>query len=1139
MDDYDITLVSLVNLLYLFLDDYDVLDDEAAYNILCQNGDGKGCESDDHKAEWDGMGGYLTFDVRNFFAAEIGPHEAGSKPRLYRVETENHVAMIHAWNYLASLWILVRGANSPLEKLESWRAEGLDWLGITENRDRFFDNVLQFLGRPLHSGFFETNARPYQELTLTAILTLALYGNPLEILPDQPDLDEDLRTRIEDVHQAAWNAFGYAVAMYSFQSLRSKRSAPFRRRRDYRNVVDFYTAERSAVLFGLLSGAYDYEDCMNTDYQYECRLMRFPNVEAQHKSLWAAMGRLNRRWKAQPGYELPEAIQGNMFDKRPYFAIMQAKYSAEQYPVSIVDLRYGATPPYYFEDGSPPEVFMGKSFRGSPEIYFGDGDLLLAAGGMMKELFPGDKTESEYMFRARPTMLFPRGDFGHADIPYFGITNDMEWKSFTHAASAHVLLMRGIRDTPWKSTCNTWVYKSLAYGYTYDYSVGTDFHDGWAQEYPAKWWDAYPHKELQIGHAQVRIVTLPSGALSAGIQPPVGEVSEGYYLVLIKPRKSDAQYATSPIFYNYRRGIVEVVPGYLFGSAGEAAEMIQEWNPPHYFSDVSEPDARDYPYRYVTMSSRERVTLDPGMGWAGWGEWEGCRNGVRSIETLVDPGSGPLGSDDDARWATVDREALYIPREIRDDGGRKSIPLVQVWELDQRYRRTGRMLMESPEPGRIIVRRRTMLDLSATGSVPGWQCLDLDSRDYRKPVAREYEVEQYGQCVPVSPSQGASFVSQVSAGGAHTCVVTLEGALYCWGSNDAGQLGLGSTASFATEPQPVVAPPGENIAHERVAAGLGHTCAITTAGKTRCWGNNTYGQLGVGDTISTNSPRMLDFFGDAGEPRVRGIVAGSYHSCALSGEGRVYCWGSNLFGQLGLGLGPAHVVSPHAVIIPERVVAVRAGSYHSCAVTETGGLYCWGLNSTGQLGDQTTTTRRAPVQVSFTDASDGQPVVEAVALGTMHTCAIVRMRKGTASYVSCFGSNAFNQLGVELPPGALFATSPTTVTALVDVDSRPIWIDAGGAHTCARCENGTVHCWGDNALGQLGDGNFGSTTAIAGVVLVSFPGGGTALGGAHTCLISQIDGSLHCFGSNGEGQLGRGSLPSQEANPIPEAVSFP
>ncbi|MDY0000199.1 MAG: hypothetical protein RBU30_02775 [Polyangia bacterium] len=1134
MDDYDMTLSSLAHMLFLFLDDHVVIPDHVGWAIICQNGRDTGCTAERHYVEWDGTGGYMTFGLeRDYFAHEWG---SPNKSAIWRAETENHVLMIYAWNYLASLWVLLRGPNSFDNDLSDMWAEGHSWIQRNGNTEIFFDHVMQALGRPLHSGFFETNARPYQELTLSAIMSLALYGG-LPSMPDFMDLDQSFFEKMVAVRQAAQNAMDYSAAIFAFQSLRSKRSAPHRRRKEYRKSVDFYQGNRAPVFFGNLSGAHEYDDCMEADAAYKCRMQRFTGVESKHKTFWSAVGRLNERWAGRAGYELPEVIQGQMFDRRPYFSIMQARYGSKNYPTTVDP----QDPPKYFLDGDPPQVNLpNEDFRGVPELYFGDGELMLAAGGMAAYFQGGNKLANEYRFRAKPIMLFPRGDFGYSDDKNTDSPGNVEW-SGVKDASAQTLLMRGVHDEFWDSKCNVWVYGNLAYGYDYEDggSVGGGWHGGWAQEFPDTWWKSNPYMELTIGHTQWKLMYLAPGAMFHGVTPMVGSASGGYYMILAKFRKDQVEWSTDPIFWNYRRGLVEVVPGYLYDSVEDLAAELQAWNPPHHFSDVSKPDAPDYPYRYVTMTSHERVTLDPGMGWGGWDKWEDCRNGVRDIETLVDPTSGPLGSDDDARWVSIDREKLYIPRNIRSDDERMKIPLVNVWELDRRYRRTGRMLMESTSPGRIIVRRRVMVEMQTGEPVPGWQCLDLDSSDYRKPTSSEYEVIDYRQCGPMSPSFNANELLQVAAGGGHTCALTSEHKLYCWGSNNQGQIGTGSSIQEYTSPQLVEILPALTHAIERVTAGSGHTCATISDGRLFCWGENVFGQLGTGNTYEVRSPHILNGFGGVGEPKVRSVAAGMWHTCALDGDGRVYCWGANNYGQLGVGSSDLYSTTPLEVGLSERAVAIALGAVHTCAIAATGSLYCWGDNQWGELGDGTRVNRNLPTLVSFEEVYGSMPEVYQVALGGAHTCALIRTQDATEPLVSCWGINYHGQLGVDVAGGEVYSALPVSSTALQDSGALPSRLAVGQNSTCVLDDDGTAWCWGDNTVGQLGNGQYGSTTRTAELVDVQFPGAILSMGENHACLTSREDGSLWCWGSNLSGQLGLGGSPSPTPSPTPLEVTFP
>ncbi len=215
----------------------------------------------------------------------------------------------------------------------------------------------------------------------------------------------------------------------------------------------------------------------------------------------------------------------------------------------------------------------------------------------------------------------------------------------------------------------------------------------------------------------------------------------------------------------------------------------------------------------------------------------------------------------------------------------------------------------------------------------------------------------------------------LTAGYAHTCVLTGSGAAYCWGDNFYGQLGNGSTSNSVT---PVAVAGGLNF--NALAAGLYHTCGLTSAGAAYCWGRNAEGQLGDGST--TNSSRLVAVVGDL---RFNALAAGGYHAgfgfrfehtCGLTSSGAAYCWGLNSNGQLGVGTATGPESCPYgAEEIPCSTVpvpvsggvsfaALSAGDFsYTCGVTGAGAIYCWGSNYYGQLGDGTRTDRYTPTRV--------------------------------------------------------------------------------------------------------------------------------------------------------------------------------
>jgi alpha-tubulin suppressor-like RCC1 family protein len=295
----------------------------------------------------------------------------------------------------------------------------------------------------------------------------------------------------------------------------------------------------------------------------------------------------------------------------------------------------------------------------------------------------------------------------------------------------------------------------------------------------------------------------------------------------------------------------------------------------------------------------------------------------------------------------------------------------------------------------------------------------------------------------------ASGVSAITAGSNHTCALTREGGVKCWGHYPSGQLGDGaSTNSLAP-----VDVPGLTSDVIAVAAGGFHTCVLTTAGGIECWGEGTNGQLGDGSTTNSTVPvDVADLQTD-----ITAMAAGSFHSCALTGGGGVKCWGLNSSGQLGYGATPqpgGSVPVPVDVSgLASGITAIAGGGFHTCVLTSGGGVKCWGDNQAGQLGDGTTTNSGVPVDVLGVPSG-----ATALAVGGLHACAL------TGGGVKCWGSNFVGELGNGTTTNS---SDPVVVAGLA---SGVVAIAVRDFHTCALTTDGRVKCWGQNLAGQLGDG---------------------------------------------------------------------
>ncbi len=370
-------------------------------------------------------------------------------------------------------------------------------------------------------------------------------------------------------------------------------------------------------------------------------------------------------------------------------------------------------------------------------------------------------------------------------------------------------------------------------------------------------------------------------------------------------------------------------------------------------------------------------------------------------------------------------------------------------------------------------------------------------------------------------------LSVIGAGGSHTCGIQVTGKLYCWGDDNDGQLGDGSSRGSGERPISV----DSDLSFIAVSAGDKHTCAVASGGSAYCWGPNELGQLGDGNEgVDSDSPVQV-----SGNLTFVSISAGRDHTCGVANTGAAYCWGSNLNAQIGASTSvncPGSYTgnfpcSPVPIEVDGGLTfeTVAAGGAHTCGVASGGVAYCWGHNGDEQLG--TTTIEMCPISglpCSTTPvAVDGMLTFSKITAGREHTC-------GTTApdgVTYCWGADRFGERGdgdqgyAGLAPSAVQGP-----LALVGISSGPY-------HVCGTTAAGDAYCWGHNFDGQLGDGNAPNhrdTPAIVlgGLEFSSIGAGGD--NGYHTCGVTP-SGEGYCWGYDFFGQLGNGYSLSDSDTP--------
>jgi Regulator of chromosome condensation (RCC1) repeat len=393
-------------------------------------------------------------------------------------------------------------------------------------------------------------------------------------------------------------------------------------------------------------------------------------------------------------------------------------------------------------------------------------------------------------------------------------------------------------------------------------------------------------------------------------------------------------------------------------------------------------------------------------------------------------------------------------------------------------------------------RSHLLATLLALGAVAAAGC----SNEHQTPVGPDIQSSVSASATPLA-------FTQVKAGRDHSCGLTTDHLIYCWGRNQGGQIGDGTTTDRFT-PVPVVG----GLHFIAVATGAYNSCGITTANRLFCWGWNSHGQSGTGSSAyGIVVPTLVK-----GGLRWRAVATGGEYTCAITTDDRAFCWGLNQYGQLGTNDLHQHSL-PVAVVGGRLWRQIGAAYSATCGVTTANKGYCWGRNLRGEIGDGTLLLRKAPTAVR------GGLLFLQIHPGQLHSCGLTTLNRAY-----CWGDDGEGELG-----NGPTQTEPSLVPSRVSggLLFRQLSVAAGKV-SCGTTIDNKAYCWGNNGAGQIGDGtgiNRPAPQAVAGGLLFQL----VNTGGIHSCGVTTTH-KAYCWGYNASGALGTGN---EEGSLVPVLVS--
>ncbi len=377
---------------------------------------------------------------------------------------------------------------------------------------------------------------------------------------------------------------------------------------------------------------------------------------------------------------------------------------------------------------------------------------------------------------------------------------------------------------------------------------------------------------------------------------------------------------------------------------------------------------------------------------------------------------------------------------------------------------------------------------------------------------------------PMSFPSGVTAWSTVIPGSSTACMLSSSGQIYCSGLGTSGQIGNGTMPIYESLPKPITLPTNPSAVSSWAAiTGANITfCAIANTNRVYCWGTGTLGQLGDGLSVSESAPTLAT---QPGGVTAWSMISGTISVyCGIANDNHIYCWGAGSNGQIGNNdtsnaLIPTQATQPGGVSSWTTLSTTNA---FSCAIANTGNIYCWGTGTAGQIGNGGSINKTTP---TLANMPSGESSFSVISTCSNFSCAIASSASVNNDNLYCWGLGTSGQIGnggtANVNSPTLTSTRPSGVNSWVSVSV------AGSTYACALANTGDIYCWGANSAGQMGNGTI--STNVTSPTLVTKPAevgswaSVTTSSNNFVCAVAATGtnaGRVYCWGAGGAGQIG-------------------